>query len=72
MITAILIIYSILAIVIGLFNFMAAISEDVETWMAVLVGLLTGALMPIVIAIILIISLLPIIIPCATLIYLFG
>lgn len=72
MITAILITYSIFAIVIGLFNFMAVISEDYDTWIAVLTGLLTGAIMPIVIAIILIILLLPIIVPCATAIYLFG
>lgn len=72
MITIALITYSIMAIVIGLFSFMYAITEDLELRLAVLTGLLTGAIMPFVIAFVIGILLLPIIIPCATAIYIFG
>ena len=72
MITVALITYSIMAILIGLFSFMYAITEDLELMVAILAGLLTGAVMPFVIVFVVGVLLLPIIIPCLTAIYIFG
>lgn len=74
MLTFILISYSIMAIVTGIMTFGSICSDcaDVDLWIAIILSLLTGAILPIIVALLLIISLLPIIIPCATLIYLFG
>ena len=73
MITAALITYSIMAIIIGLFSFMYALTEEAEPWVAAaLFGLLAGAILPFVIVFFIVIALLPIIIPCATAIYIFG
>lgn len=75
MLTFILITYSIAAIIVAIMTFCSIcyVSTDADLWwLAILFSLLSGAILPIIVALLLIISLLPIIIPCATLIYLFG
>lgn len=75
MLTVILIIYSIAAIVTAGITFNSICEEatvDELWWLAILLSLLSGVILPIIGVLIIIVSLLPIIIPCATLIYLFG
>lgn len=75
MITIILIIYSLAAIVTAGITFcsICEVATDSDLWwLAILFSLLAGAILPIIGALIIIVSLLPIIIPCVTLIYLFG
>lgn len=75
MLTVILIIYSIAAIITAGITFNSICEEatvDEVWWLAILFSLLSGAILPLIMVALIIISLLPIIIPCATLIYLFG
>lgn len=73
MLTIILITYSILAILVGLYSFIYSFGECCDDLkVSILTGLVCGAIMPIVIISVIIVWLLPIIIPCATAIYLFG
>ena len=74
MLTVILIIYSIAAIVTGIMTFCTICDDcfDVPLGLAIFMSLLTGAILPLIFIALIIVSLLPIIIPCATLIYLFG
>lgn len=75
MVTVILIIYSLVAIVTAGITFCSICEVATEVnlwWLAILFSLLAGAILPIIGVLIIIVSLLPIIIPCATLIYLFG
>lgn len=75
MLTVILITYSLAAIIAAIISFgwiCDECTDDGLWWLAIICSLLTGAILPIIGALIIIVSLLPIIIPCATLIYLFG
>ena len=72
MISTILIIYSILAILVGIVSFVYAISEGESTGCAVFCSVIMGIIAPVIGIFLLIIWLLTIIIPCATAIYLFG
>lgn len=72
MISTILIIYSILAILFGISTFVYAIGDGESTGCSVFCAVIMGIIGPVVGIFLLIIWLLPIIIPCATAIYLFG
>lgn len=72
MTSIILITYSILAILIGFFSFIYSFGEGDDLKVSIVIGLTCGAIMPVVIIGVIILWLLPIVIPCATAIYLFG
>lgn len=70
MISTILIIYSILAILVGIVSFVYAMSDGESAGCAVFCSVIMGITAPVIG--IFLIWLLPIIIPCTTAIYLFG
>lgn len=74
MLTVILIIYSLAAIVTGIMAFGSICdgNYDIVLGPAIIISLLAGAILPLIGIALIIISLLPIIIPCVTAIYLFG
>jgi len=73
MLAIILIIYSLAAIVTGIMAFCSICDEcNIDLGSAIFISLLTGAILPLIVIALIIISLLPIIIPCATAIYIFG
>lgn len=75
MLTIILISYSLAAIVTGIITFCYIICDgnyDIVLGPAIFISLLAGAILPLIGTALIILSLLPIIIPCATAIYLFG
>lgn len=76
MITAAICAYVIIAICVGLIIFFMLLAEGMDDstgkLIAVIIAIACGLLIPILIVAAIVISLLPIIIPCVTLIYLFG
>ena len=72
MISTILIIYSILAVLVGIGTFAYTMSNDESIGCSIFCSIIMGIICPAIVILLFIIWLLPIIIPCATAIYIWG